>query len=574
MKNFDAYRKWLGIPPDEQPPHHYRLLGIGLFESDPDVITNAADRQMLHVRGFQGGKFSDLSQKTLNELAAARLCLLNPTKKREYDEWLQQQLAQREPPVAAPSASAPLPAAASPPASETAPPSDPAAAFSQFPIRPSVGGPTEIRTSPPRRKKKSDQTTIAVVLGVAAVGLAFLLWAALGTGTKSPPRKPASTRQTIQQPERNLDELRPSRGDPSPATRSRPRRGQPTGYTVEPDPVVEPFQVLTGHEGPVNAVAVSADAQSLLTAGEDKSIRLWNATSGEQLHRYASAGEPVRAAGFTPDGTNVWALSGALELPPQGAIHVWPSAGGDEIRRFEVGPGSEGLRTPETLEGMVQPIRDTRLSPDGTRFLLADGTATLRLLDPATGDEVVALTGHEAPVVTAVFSPDGATIASAGLDRTVRLWQADTGSERHRLTAVEGIVRSLAFSPDGSLLVGGDSDDKLHLWDVASGMLRQSLTGHRGGVECVAFLPDGKHMVSGSRDGPVRLWEVETGRQCMRFGGEGSGVTSLAVFPDGRQFAAGSADGTVRIWAVPDASALADTTPEIPPLEPMPEYIP
>ena len=34
---FDPYHKWLGIPPDQQPAHHYRLLGIGLFESDADV---------------------------------------------------------------------------------------------------------------------------------------------------------------------------------------------------------------------------------------------------------------------------------------------------------------------------------------------------------------------------------------------------------------------------------------------------------------------------------------------------------------------------------------------------------
>ena len=71
MATFDPYRKWLGIPVEEQPPNHYRLLGIGLFESDHDVISNAADRQMAHVRTFQSGSYSQLSQRLLNELAAA-----------------------------------------------------------------------------------------------------------------------------------------------------------------------------------------------------------------------------------------------------------------------------------------------------------------------------------------------------------------------------------------------------------------------------------------------------------------------------------------------------------------------
>ncbi|HWB09719.1 MAG TPA: PA14 domain-containing protein [Pirellulales bacterium] len=90
---FDPYRKWLGIPPAEQPPHHYRLLGVGLFEDDADTISIAADRQMAHVRTFQTGPHSALSQKLLNELAAARLALLDPNKKAAYDEQLRAKLA-------------------------------------------------------------------------------------------------------------------------------------------------------------------------------------------------------------------------------------------------------------------------------------------------------------------------------------------------------------------------------------------------------------------------------------------------------------------------------------------------
>ena len=55
---FDPYYKWLGIPPDEQPAHHYRLLGIGLFESDCDVISNAADARMAQLRTYQQGQYA------------------------------------------------------------------------------------------------------------------------------------------------------------------------------------------------------------------------------------------------------------------------------------------------------------------------------------------------------------------------------------------------------------------------------------------------------------------------------------------------------------------------------------
>ena len=86
---FDPYHRWLGISHKDQPAHHYRLLGVDLFEGDREVIRDAAERQMAHVRSYQLGKYSHLSQKILNELAAAKACLLDPEKKTAYDAWLQ-----------------------------------------------------------------------------------------------------------------------------------------------------------------------------------------------------------------------------------------------------------------------------------------------------------------------------------------------------------------------------------------------------------------------------------------------------------------------------------------------------
>ncbi len=109
---FNGYHVWLGIPPNEQPPNHYRLLGITQFETDLDVIDHAADRQMAHVRTFQSGRNAGLSQQILNELAMARLCLLSAAdKKAAYDAQLRAKLAVAAPvskalPVAQPVAKA------------------------------------------------------------------------------------------------------------------------------------------------------------------------------------------------------------------------------------------------------------------------------------------------------------------------------------------------------------------------------------------------------------------------------------------------------------------------------------
>ena len=91
--DFNPYHVWLGIPPDEQPANHYRLLSLRLFESIADVIDNAADRQMAHLRTIQVGKHVDQSQRLLNEVAAARVCLLDPKKRAAYDQQLRAKLA-------------------------------------------------------------------------------------------------------------------------------------------------------------------------------------------------------------------------------------------------------------------------------------------------------------------------------------------------------------------------------------------------------------------------------------------------------------------------------------------------
>jgi tetratricopeptide (TPR) repeat protein len=89
---FDAYHIWLGIPRKNQPPNHYCLLGIELFEASPEAIVNAADQRMAHLRGFQNGPHSALSQTLLNRVAAAKVCLLDPVKKAGYDQAMRERL--------------------------------------------------------------------------------------------------------------------------------------------------------------------------------------------------------------------------------------------------------------------------------------------------------------------------------------------------------------------------------------------------------------------------------------------------------------------------------------------------
>src|SRR5262245_4583096 len=92
---FDQYHKWLGIPKDQRPPTHYQLLGLSPTEQDREVIEEAAIRQTTHLRAYQMGPHAADCTRILNEVAQARQVLLDPAKRRAYDQTLASKSAAR-----------------------------------------------------------------------------------------------------------------------------------------------------------------------------------------------------------------------------------------------------------------------------------------------------------------------------------------------------------------------------------------------------------------------------------------------------------------------------------------------
>ena len=172
-ESFDPYHRWLGISPKDQPPNHYRLLGVDPFESDPDVIADAADRQMAHVRSHQAGKHSQWSQQILNEIAAARVCLLSPEKKGVYDKQLRRELRPTAPPV---------PPTGNQHVGTPAPAAVPVQPGSAAPLP--APGPVATATFPPTPSRGQPWPLYAALGAVAAVLVVVLAVLLFGPGSK------------------------------------------------------------------------------------------------------------------------------------------------------------------------------------------------------------------------------------------------------------------------------------------------------------------------------------------------------------------------------------------------------
>ena len=181
--DFDPYYKWLGIPPEEQPANHYRLLAVNLFETDRDVIAAAANRQMAYLQQLASGPDLKQAQKLLGEVSQARVCLLNAKQKKAYDEQLRsalpadepQEPSEKEQPTEAPGLQAIQPVAARPTA------------------RKREGAGRAAARRPHRQKKKQNVPLMVGIGGGAAVAILIVV---LMSGGSSSAKKTARGKGT------------------------------------------------------------------------------------------------------------------------------------------------------------------------------------------------------------------------------------------------------------------------------------------------------------------------------------------------------------------------------------------
>ncbi|MFD5081685.1 hypothetical protein ACFWOG_03475, partial [Kitasatospora sp. NPDC058406] len=278
---------------------------------------------------------------------------------------------------------------------------------------------------------------------------------------------------------------------------------------------------LTGHTGPVLAVAAFTAPDGtprLATASEDRSVRIWNPATGLQDGRSLTdhIGWVSAVAVFTAtDGSPRLATAGNDK-----AVRIWNPATG-----LQDGRPLTGLTNHNSWVSAVAAFT----APDGTPRLATAGEGwVVRIWDPATGlEEVPALashTGHTGPVpAMAVFTAsDGAPrLATASGDGTVRIWNPATGSEDGPpLTGhTRGVSAVAAFTmSDGTPYLATGSEDKtVRIWNPVTGtQVGAPLTDRIGWASAVAVFTasDGTpRLATTSEDGTVRIWDPVTGRQ-------------------------------------------------------------
>jgi len=248
--------------------------------------------------------------------------------------------------------------------------------------------------------------------------------------------------------------------------------------------------LLSGHDGAVLGVSISADGGKAVSSSHDGTIRIWDVTNAKCIHTIQQASLRL---GISGDGGFVVSPGGTGNHD----VRVWDADSGELV----------GVMTGHT--GRVTCVA---ISFDGRVAVSGSEDLSVIVWDVSAVTPIAILRGHTAKVMDVAITDDGTVAVSCSRDRTVQLWKSSAGDSVRIFEGHTGSVRSVTVTPDGSRIVSG-GDDAIRIWEpdalnplIAVGTIRNRVVG-------VAVSADGRRAISGSFHFSVTQWELPQQKQ-------------------------------------------------------------
>ena len=302
----------------------------------------------------------------------------------------------------------------------------------------------------------------------------------------------------------------------------------------------------------MNALTFSADGAQLAVASGN-GIALYDTYTGEVLTLLPVLMADVTALALSPDNQTIASAS------EDATVRLWDTHTGKHRADFI---------------GHTDPVVSLKFSLD-SNILASGSFKEIRLWDLTSDvvSRATVLQGHRDMVTTLAFSPDSKTLASTSFYDAILIWDVETGLLRHNLSAHTSSILTLAFSPDNEILASGGywnpgAESTISVWSPHTGQLLTTFEDHTAPVFALAFSPDvegvyGRTLASAGWDNAIHIWHPHTGALEAIFEGDTAPVVALAFLFDaqgnyGKTLASVSLDGTIEVRALETVGTSVD----------------
>ncbi len=286
-----------------------------------------------------------------------------------------------------------------------------------------------------------------------------------------------------------------------------------------------------GHPNYVAAVAWSPDGKRVASGSGDRTVQVWDATTGHNVIIYQGHQDVPYGVAWSYDGQRI--ASGSADH----TVQIWSPTTRDP----------QALLTYPGHSDTVNAVAWSP-SPNDNRIASASYDKTVQVWHATSTQPLYTFKGHSDAVWGVAWSPGATRIASASYDKTVRVWDASNGGNPFTYRGHSHEVHAVAWSPDGKYIASGGLDKTVQVWDAVTGNTVFTYDGHQDWVFAVVWSPDSKRIASGSADKSVWVWDALTGKNAFKYDGHWAVVNSVAWSHDGQHIASGGNDSTVQVW--------------------------